>query len=1395
MSLAKIYKHYKITPQKLKEFLDGRGMSVDLRFVKQIPEEWLSLLSEETGIGKLELDKILSSSELLIEEEKKIVDSKTNLESDKKEIPVAINHFLAYVKFVAEDKSHAFVRIFEGFNTIYDKRLDEKSVNDYRITKNCDQLDFGQIIICKLHKNLKNVEIVTPYFNGFFKINKKRNYNNHNGSTYFYQYFFSIKNKGFESVIEVRNVKDSVAYEFTTKILFFQRRKFYVKTAAIDFKLEEYLLQVKDEAAVLLQLDTIDIKFIDTISLLKTNISMEDFENVLKEQFNKDLLKKSYFIDESAVQSLIDKWQFLRKDWLTISNLEQTPFWNYYFKLWIDNNLPLIFWEDKIVVATIKYLESLEEREQEVFFKIIVNQRKRVIYIEPLKNYLKNYFTINTSNRLKIIQGLTKVVFQHEADHYVERIEECLSDELKFELWIENKSKILPKQYALTVFGDKNAIIQAEILKNLNDYELLALLPSLKLTEDTACNERLLTVSNKIIEKQFPSVCFDLETDRESIFELAWFENEENFVYKSTSVNDGLYQFKSIVSECNKTLVGHNIIDFDCVVLEKQGFVFDKELLWDTFLMEMLLSPELKNFALKTKHIAELDVMLTLDLFYNQVLRILCLSEQSMKLLMSYLPSKTKAILSRLKEDYSWDWLNCGMLENEKLTFFRPQPQEDALMEKINTQITQNNSVSTIFLVPERYKSMFYSVENVRFSSFRYEKDFGYIDLSKVKVLGNVSSWVSSCLTLLVANFEKKKLKPYWGSLAIAIQLRIEQELNDVFSILTFDNDLTTATNNNLVVDCNEFYTLRNQLSIGKNTRLTIVYKSLLLLDNKTSLKTVTVDELIGIGSSNHFWIKFNGGQSFVAISIDECRKLTNEIPEYFDNFWIEKFDFANFRVWGNYNIEKMISEILFESISTIDLEEPNEEEPKLFFSKTKPAINCPTDFLRLNPETNYRTRYWLFQKEIVLRITEPNVPNLLVIQNRNEISGLENYFRSIGFYIPAREASWGRRMELVHQNRSVNKMVVIAIEEYERAIESNYLDDLTIIIDSLNLFENYYLAKNSSLFAVFENENILETAFDELEIDSDASEIVDEQSSEIIVSTPLIKDFYFHVKLQKPFVRFLKNKASQNFVGHKLWLIDSRINEYNEISDLWNAKSTTFVIGENFNFDKELLAIENYIEGVRPLSELPFGLEQTKLILSDIFLNGGVWYDYQIPFLDDIIPAKEDILVNLPTGGGKSLLFQGPALLRSAFTNKLTIVVTPLKALMQDQVEALWNKGFYGNVDYLNSDRGSDTQIIYRSLAGGELSLLFITPERFRSRSFKNALNIRMKADGGLEYAVFDEAHCVSQWGHEFRPDYFNSAKEINYLKKMSTDGFPLLLFSATVSKKIYEDFNTIFS
>jgi ATP-dependent DNA helicase RecQ len=160
-----------------------------------------------------------------------------------------------------------------------------------------------------------------------------------------------------------------------------------------------------------------------------------------------------------------------------------------------------------------------------------------------------------------------------------------------------------------------------------------------------------------------------------------------------------------------------------------------------------------------------------------------------------------------------------------------------------------------------------------------------------------------------------------------------------------------------------------------------------------------------------------------------------------------------------------------------------------------------------------------------------------------------------------------------------------------------------------------------------------------------------------------------------------------------------------------------------------------------------------------------------------DTIVSGADALVVMPTGGGKSLCYQLPALMLEG----TTVVVSPLIALMKDQVDALQRRGISATL--INSSLSlAEQQERIRALARGTYRLVYIAPERFRSRSFLDAL-------GQATIALFavDEAHCLSMWGHDFRPDYFRLNQVLETLGRPQ-----VAAFTATATPEVRSDILT---
>ena len=171
--------------------------------------------------------------------------------------------------------------------------------------------------------------------------------------------------------------------------------------------------------------------------------------------------------------------------------------------------------------------------------------------------------------------------------------------------------------------------------------------------------------------------------------------------------------------------------------------------------------------------------------------------------------------------------------------------------------------------------------------------------------------------------------------------------------------------------------------------------------------------------------------------------------------------------------------------------------------------------------------------------------------------------------------------------------------------------------------------------------------------------------------------------------------------------------------------------------------------------------------------------YDSFRPMQEDIVNTAlegRDVLAILPTGGGKSVCFQVPAMMREG----IAIVVTPLIALMKDQVQNLNDRGIKALC--VNAGMGRrEVELVLNNAAYGDFKFLYVSPERLGTQMFRSYVS-----EMNVSYIVVDEAHCISQWGYDFRPDYL----QIGKLREL-VDA-PLIALTATATPKVADDIMT---
>lgn len=934
---------------------------------------------------------------------------------------------------------------------------------------------------------------------------------------------------------------------------------------------------------------------------------------------------------------------------------------------------------------------------------------------------------------------------------------------------------------------DKIYWILKELPNDKDRVSLLEVFPFEKAASHLARHESLVHLQqNRLIDEieseipQLDFVCFDLEVESSGIKEFAWISNSgpkdyTNYKNEEAGLKDLIHVIKS-----SSLIIGQNIREFDLPRLDGIDVIAFQDFIWDTLEVEMLLNPVRKSYGLMTAHTAAYDTNQTYQLFLNQIMRLIA-SREVFQSLKPFLPLHAATLIEEKCLEFGHQFVDKKYVEEKSDQYFRPQGSQ-VLSSEISRALEDVMEVDSkvIVILPELLWDSVSSNYNLNLVSRNRRKSW---ILSKELVEQNYldDDFLQELLLRYIDWNKERGFIPYLSNLPTPILIKIPTEVLhelceystieelierqmpvSIFfdELLLIDEAMVALDGYHAVVLCKELSQLTTKIQLGQE------------LDFATIFEKFPKQEPI--------WLKLSGGQSYVSLERNHLELLhIKSVPKYINNIWIEKTGRSQFKVYCNQDIDSIIESLSFENIVSIEFKENKSGKTNGFVIKPDPEKSgFLADAHRVNAESFYRDKYWVYQFKLIqgIRISGSILPKVLIVNSRSEIDLLASYSRSLGFFVPDNRSSTIRQLELLHVSSSRNKLMVVPIDMLSDFISINYVGPIDFIWDSFLLQEKSQMIH----FEILEN---------------DESEVEGQRNN---VRSGMVDTFTL-LKSHKSLIDFYYYSIVDNHADSNLFLGDSRLADYYDVARSFHMSSFSIEVWgseEKYNADFEL-ARKVFPSNTSP-AEIPFGIDEAKDLLRYIFLaeenpeNPHEWRDYQHLYLDEILQAKKDLIVSLPTGAGKSVLFQAPALFRSGFTNKLTIVIVPLRALMQDQVDGLWDKGFFSNVDFISGDKSPvEVKDIYRRISGGEITMLFITPERFRVRSFENALLSRIISDNGLEFAVFDEAHCISQWGLDFRPDYMNAAKKISeYSFKFD---LKKLLFSATISEQVSNDITRI--
>lgn len=854
------------------------------------------------------------------------------------------------------------------------------------------------------------------------------------------------------------------------------------------------------------------------------------------------------------------------------------------------------------------------------------------------------------------------------------------------------------------------------------------------------------------LKSEVPYVAFDLESNGDTINQFAFLTEDNIRVYSSED------QLNSLIRKLKKQeiIVGHNIKQWDLPILERKGLK-TKAFVWDTLEMEILLNPCRYAYALHTTHNAKDDTELVNNLFWNQLYR-LSLDSELVEELQPVLPAQINDILKCLQVDYFAKFFSKTAFPTNQF-FQELRPLSDKLTAQLQDIEVKSNAEPTLVIAPENLWPRIAHLIPVTFPVVGDGQKYRCINKALL-----VESPLESILEQkILERFCSVSKTPILENLAQYLKVEDEASSKINFSIDRLEAYLSDCHSH---IDCIDINAFENEVILNRKYKHIFVVGAELLdrVHKCHSREDMSFADLLSVGSRLPFVM---ANTNYAPLKESERVLLGISKPKLAANFWVERQRNGGFAFYMNYQYQAYRKHFFshFPNVRPENIAWELEGEDREHISLTQVSRSVSSiDVERVNVSSTSRSKYWLFQLEILKKIhsENPSMPLVYVVNDLSEIEELTAYAISLGFFIPNQGTGF-RKLEYI--GSYPNGLIIISKQQFEEGIGSYRTNKpFCYVWDNMDI-DHYMLM------------------WDKLPFDDDAEEESDAERDDKSSHTTARQCIH----AAWPIFEHYCSLVMPNSKDTRFYVLDPHFDDYDDLADSCKAQSFKVQLwNDNAEYESALSHAREFFKDSREAEQNIDIAYQKKTILAQWGYAG--WRDGQEEIVDHMLNRKGDCIISMPTGGGKSILFQGPAISRAMLDRKLTLVITPLRALMQDQVEELQRRGFVNNVDYLSGDRlFPEVQNIYRRIRSGDIALLFITPERFRVRSFINVLYQRMEMDGGLEYVVFDEAHCISQWGQDFRPDYRNAV--LTCLELRQKFNFMFAMFSATVTTQVESD------